>query len=315
MSKSDPIEKALNRVGELRRQAPSGTTTDEIRQFLGHRSNLVVAKAAKLALELTSTELIPDLVASFQRFMSNPTQTDRRCAAVTEIAKTLYEFDYVEPDVYLCGLHHVQLEGSFGPPVDTAAALRGTSAQGLLRTRYPDAMGEVLPLLVDPEPAARIGAVRAFAVNGGSAGVLVLKLKALTGDPEPEVLIECFCGLLSAAPEQSINFVSAYMEADDSATSDAAIWALGQSRVKSGFDRLREKWDRTATRSVRKTLLGAMAASRIEEANQFLYSIIAAGKNSPDAGDAFEALSNYKSADSITKAIQEMSRICRAETC
>jgi len=314
MSKSDPIEKALNRVGELRHQAPSRTTTDEIRQFLGHRSNLVAAKAAKLAAELRGTELIPDLVASFQRFMSNPTQTDRRCAAVTEIVKTLYEFDYVEPDIYLSGLHHVQLEGSFGPPVDTAATLRGTSAQGLLRTGYPDAMVEVLPLLVDPEPAARIGAVRAFTVNGGSAGVLVLRLKALTGDPEPEVLVECFCGLLSAAPEHSINFVSAYMEADDSSTSDAAIWALGQSRLKSGFDRLREKWDRTAARSMRKTLLGAMAASRIEEANQFLYSMIAAGENGSDAGDAFEALSAYKSPDSITRAIQEMSRTCRAES-
>jgi len=314
MSKSDPIEKALNRVGELRHQAPSGSATREIRQLLSHRSNLVVAKTAKLASELRSTDLIPDLVMSFQRFMSNPTQNDKRCAAVTEIVKTLYEFDYVEPDVYLWGLHHVQLEGSFGPPVDSAATLRGTSAQGLLQTRYPDAMAEVLPLLVDPEPPARIGAVRAFTVNGGNAGVLILRLKALTGDPEAEVLVECFSGLLIAAPEQSIEFVSAYMEADESAISEAAIWALGQSRLKSGFDRLREKWDRSATRSMRKTLLAAMAASRIEQASQFLCSMIAAGENGPDAGDAFEALSTYKSPDSIKRAVAEMSRTPSRET-
>ncbi|HVH88930.1 MAG TPA: hypothetical protein VM912_19585 [Terriglobales bacterium] len=307
MSKSDPIEKALNRLGELRQEAPSAGTIQEVRQFLNHRSNLIVGKAAKVVSELKLSELLPDLVSAFRRFMANPQHIDKRCAAVTWLLAALYELDYSEPDVYLQGLRHVQLEASFGPPVDTAATLRGISAQGLLRTRYSDAMAEVLPLLVDSEPAARIGAVRAFAVNGGNGGVLVLRLKVLTGDPEPEVLAECFSGLLSAAPEQSLRFVAGYMDVVDDSTSEAAMWALGQSRLKSAFDCLREKWERTVAHSSRKTLLAAIAASRRDEAIQFLCSIVAEG-NSASSTDAVTALSSYKSSQTIQQAVADAVR-------
>ncbi|HWC20079.1 MAG TPA: HEAT repeat domain-containing protein [Terriglobales bacterium] len=312
MSKADPIETALNKLGELRQAAQSQSTVEELHQFLRHRSNLVVAKAAKLGAELRATELIPELAAAFGRFMSNAKQKDKRCAAVTEIAKALYEFDYLEPNVYLQGIHHVQLEASFGPPVDTAATLRGICAQGLLRTRHPNAMAEVLPLLVDTEPAARIGAVRAFAVHGGNAGILILRLKALTNDPEPDVLVECFSGLLSAALDDSLKFVAGFMDAEDSSVSEAAMWALGQSRSPAAFACLKEKWDKTITRSLRKTLMAAMAASRCEEANLFLCSIIAANEHSPDAVYAFEALSTYKSRESIREAVAEVSWGSRA---
>ena len=312
MSKSDPIETALNKLAELRHASPSSSTVEELRRFLCHRSNLVVAKAAKGAAELRATELVPELVTTLGRFMSNPKQSDKRCAAVTEITKALYEFDHLEPAVYLQGLHHVQLEASFGPPVDTAAMLRGICAQGLLRTQHPEAMAEVLPLLVDPEPAARIGAVRAFAVNGGSTGVLILRLKALTGDPEPEVLVECFSGLLSAEPERQLKFIAEYMDAEEPSVSEAAMWALGQSHTPAAFKRLKEKWEKAVTRSLRKTLVAAMAASRCDEASQFLYSIIAADEHSADAVDALEALSAYKSRDTIREAVAQVSRASRA---
>jgi hypothetical protein len=307
MSKSDPIEKALNRLGELRHEAPTERTAQEIRQFLTHRSNLVAAKAAKIVGEARDSQFVPDLVSAFHRFMTNPQQTDKRCAAITEIVGSLYELDYSEPDVYRPGLRHVQLEASFGPPVDTAAALRGMSAQGLLRTRYAEALTEVLPLLVDPEPPARIGAVRAFAVNGGSAGALILRLKVMTGDSEPEVLAECFSGLLSAEPDPSLKFVAGYMDAEDESTSAAAIWALGQSHSIAAFACLREKWDRTATRSFRKTVLAAMAASRCDEATTFLCSIIV-DEDSTTAADAIAALSGYKSSQSLRHAVADAVR-------
>ena len=140
--------------------------------------------------------------------MTNAPKLDRRCAAVTEIVSALYELDYTEPAPFLKGIKHVQLEASFGPPVDEAAKLRAVSAQGLLRTRHQDALSEVLPLLTDCEPAARAGTVRALAANGGEAGVLLLRLKVLSGDAEAAVLGECFAGLLAAAPEKSVGFVS-----------------------------------------------------------------------------------------------------------
>ena len=111
MSKSDPIEKALDRLAELRHRDPSPKHTEEIRRFLTHRSNLVAAKAANLVKEQRRSEFVPDLVSAFQRFIANPAQLDKRCPALTGITEALYELDYSEPDIYLRGLRHVQTFG------------------------------------------------------------------------------------------------------------------------------------------------------------------------------------------------------------
>ncbi len=159
MAKSDPIERSLDRLSELRCADAHETMLEEVRGFLRNRSNLIVAKAAKVVWDLQIKALIPDLVAAFNNFMTDAPRLDKRCAATTEIVSALYELNYAEPAPYLAGLRHVQMEASFGPPVDEGAKLRAVSAQGLVRTRHPDALAEVMQLLVDREPAARIGAV------------------------------------------------------------------------------------------------------------------------------------------------------------
>ena len=300
MAKSDPVEKALNALSELRHASSPEAAANGLRPYLANKSNLVVAKAAKIAGELHATGLIPALVAAFERLMKDPEKLDKRCAAVTEIVGTLYEMDYGEPEIYLRGLRHVQMEGSFGPPVDTAAALRGMCAQGLLRTQYRDAMTEVVQLLVDRDPPARLGAVRALALNGGEAGVLLLRLKVLTGDEEPEVLRECFSGLLAA--ERSLEFVAKYVDDEDEATAEAAIWALGESRLPAAVEILKEKWERMLSRDLRKVLLAVLAASRMQEALDFLCSQLRSA-NSRTAGDVLEALAPYAGSDSIRQAV------------
>ena len=304
MAKSDPVEKALNAVGELRHTNSPEKVAKELRPYLANKSNLVVAKAAKIAGELHATELIAELSAAFERLMKDPQKLDKRCAAVTEIVGALYEMDYSEPGTYLRGLRHVQMEGSFGPPVDTAAALRGMCAQGLLRTRYRDAMTEVVQLLVDREPPARLGAVRALALNGGEAGVLLLRLKVLTGDKESQVLGACFSGLLAAATEQSLPFVAKYVDDEDEATAEAAIWALGESRLPGAVDVLKKKWERTLSRDIRKILLAALAASRLEEALEFLYSQLRTA-HVRIASDVLEVLAPYAGNESIRRAVAE----------
>src|SRR5271157_5611035 len=113
MAKSDPIERSLDRLGELRRAAASETVIQEVREFLRNRSNLVIAKAAKVVRELQIKELIPDLVAAFSKLMTDAPRLDKRCAATTEIVSALYELNYQEPAPYLAGLKHVQMEASF----------------------------------------------------------------------------------------------------------------------------------------------------------------------------------------------------------
>jgi hypothetical protein len=302
MAKNDPIERSLDRLGELRHAEPTAAVTEELRGFLRNRSNLVVAKAAVVVRELRIIALTPELVGAFDKFMADAPRLDKRCAAVTEITNALYELDYTDPAPYLAGIKHVQLEGSYGPPVDEAAKLRAVSAQGLLRTHHADALSEVVQLLVDREPAARIGAVRALAVNGGEAGILLLRLKVLTGDEEPAVLAECFGGLLAGSPEKSVAFVAGYIDADDEATAEAAMLALGDSRLPAAYAVLREKWNRTVLMPEKKVLLVSIAASKLDEAIAFLVSLVESA-SVPIAAAAIEALSIYRHNERVSKSI------------
>jgi hypothetical protein len=302
MAKSDPIRQAFDRLGELRHGESSEHVVEELRGFLRGRSNLVIAKAAKVAGELRLTILLPEMVTAFDKLKTNAPKLDKRCAALTELTSALYELDYDEPSPYLWGLKHVQMEGSYGPPVDEAAKLRAVSAQGLLRTRYPNALAEVVPLLVDPEPAARAGAIRALAINGGEAGALLLRLKVLTGDTEAAVIAECFAALLSASGDKAVPIVSLYVDSGDDAVAEAAILALGESRLPAAHAALREKWDRTVVASVRKILLAAMAASRLDEAVAFLISLVESA-STQTSSDAVEALSVYRHNERVNKAV------------
>jgi len=303
MARNDPIERALTRLGELRHAGPTAAVTEELLGLLLNRSNLVAAKAAAVVRELRIVALVPELATAFNKFMADAPRLDKRCAALTEITSALYELDYDQPDPYLAGIRHVQLEGSFGPPVDEAAKLRAVSAQGLLRTQYAEALFKVVELLVDREPAARIGAIRALAANGGEAGTLLLRLKVLTGDAEPVVLAECFSGLLIASPDKSITFVAKYIDAKDEATAEGAMLALGESRLPAAYEVLKEKWDRTVLMPERKVLLAAMAASKLDEAISFLVSLLESA-SVPLTVAALEALSIYRHNERISKSVR-----------
>jgi hypothetical protein len=307
MRQPDPVEQALERMGELRHASLTDQVVIELRHGLHNRSNLVVAKAAKVAGELQARAVIPDLVTAFHKLMADPLRLDKRCAALTEIVTALYELDSDDPEPYRIGLRHIQMEGSFGPPVDAAAKLRGLCAQGLLRTSHPNALDKVVRLLVDREPDARAGAVRALATNGGETGVLLLQLKVYTGDSEPEVLAECFAGLLAAAPERSMSLVAEYVDSADDAVAEAAILALGESKAESALEILKDKWRRTVKGPLRHVLLLAMACSRLEPAIAFLVTVVEES-SAQTAAQAIEVLAPYQSAERISLAIKKVVR-------
>jgi hypothetical protein len=71
MAKSDPIERALDRLGELRHLDASEPVIEELRGFLRSHSNLVIAKAAKVACEMRISTLTPEMVATFEKLMTN----------------------------------------------------------------------------------------------------------------------------------------------------------------------------------------------------------------------------------------------------
>ena len=304
MSKRDPTEEALNALSELRRNPSSPQFKRQLVSYLGHRSNLVIAKAAKTSGELRITELIPDLAAAFQRLMANPAKLDKGCAAATAIAGALYAMDYDSAEVYLKGVRHVQMEGSYGPPVDAAAQLRADSALGLIRTRHPDAVFEVVRLLADKETRVRAAAARALGSLVDETGELLLLLKALTGDSESDVLAECFSGMLGSGAERSLAFVAAQLDHKDEASAEAAALSLGGSRLPGAIEALREKWDRTVHGPMRRVLLLALATARQDSALDFLLSIVAKGEP-PIAAEVIQALGTYRNEERARKALEE----------
>ena len=218
------------------------------------------------------------------------------------IVVALYAMEYDSADVYLKGVRHIQMESAYGPPVDAAAQLRGDSALGLVGTRHPDALFEVVRLLADKEPRARMGAARAIGSLVGEAGELLLQV--LTGDSEPDVLGECFSGMLASGSERSLRFVRAYLDHEDRAIAEAAILALGASRLPGAIDALRKKWGRTVQGPIRKTLLLALATARQDAALEFLLSLVAEG-DSRVASEVVTALRTYRNEERVRKALEE----------
>ncbi len=277
----------------------------DLAPFLVHKSNHVAAAAADTVGRLEALALGQHLVDAFLEWMKNPAERDPGCKALTVIAKTLAAMDHPASQVYLAGIRHVQMEASFGPKVDAAAALRGLCAQGLARMSHPDALLECVTLLADSETAARAGAVRAISETGQPAGVLLLRFKALIGDKEEEVLAECFAGLLRLAPAESLEFVASFLNSASEEIAERAALALGESRQATAFPLLQKAWEHTAQVTLRRTLLLAMAMLRQDEAVEFLLTRLAEdGEKS--ALDALAALSLYGRDDSVRSRIQEI---------
>ena len=192
LAKAPATEDALASIHAIRQSPEKYDLKRDLAPFLRHKSNHVIAAAAAAAEHLEAGALVPNLVEAFEKLMRDPAKLDQGCKATTAIVQALIQLDDPAARVYFAAIHHVQKEGSFGPPVDVAAPLRGLCARGLARMGHPDALLECVTLLADPEIAARTGAIRAIADSGRPDGVLLLRLKTLLGDKEIDVTGECF---------------------------------------------------------------------------------------------------------------------------
>ena len=293
MPKAPSLEDRLAALSDLRRDPDSPATRQELEKCLTGKISLLAAKAARIAGECRIAQLAPRMVEAFDRFMHNAAATDRRCEAKLAIVRALEAIEYPAHEPFLRGSRHVQMEPSFGPPVDTAVELRAMSALGLVRTNYPDVGVELVRLLADREREARIGAVRAIAYWGTQAGALLLRLKILTGDREPEVLGECFGALLHLEPARSLDFVAGYLRDEDRAIAEAAALALGESRRADAFEILKAHADS----AIRPSVLLAIALLRIDPAIEYLIERI------PEV-HARRALDLYKDDPSIQEKIR-----------
>lgn len=306
MAQPSRAEECLDALSRLRENPEAPEARAELGRYLADKSNLVAAKAAKLVGEFEIQDLEPQLVAAFKRFLKNPAVTDKGCSAKTEVVRALEALGAAEAEVFLAGIRHVQMEGSFGPPVDTAAGLRAASAMGLVHMNYPHAVLEVVNLLVDREDDARIGAVRALAAAGHPATVPLLRFKVLAGDASADVIAQSFFALLEVALETSLPFVAGYLDSSNAAIVEAAAIALGESRRPEAIVALKTKWQ-GADETLRRALLMGMAVAREDGAFEFLFSVIETAVEKI-AAEAVTALAVYRHDERIRSRVEALVR-------
>ena len=262
------------------------------RALAGHYR--VAAKAARTAEDALLYELIPALESSFARFLDKPSKNDPSCFAKKALARALVALDASNVEFFSKGLTLRQLEPVWGGTADTAADVRASCAMGLVASGYPRALVELTALLNDSEAAARIGAVRAIACGNPREAELLLRAKALAGDAEPQVVGECFTGLLAVEPDESLEFVVQHLSHADAAVRELAALALGESRLDAALAPLKEAWAGVLVdEEFRRTLLRAAAAHRSEAAFDWLLSIVGDARI-PVALEAVEALAIYR---------------------
>jgi hypothetical protein len=275
--KSDDPQPRLQRLQAAADGEPS-TFPEVARSALRDPHPLLVARAAQLCGDRLHYDLEGDLIGAFERLRPLPYQRDPQCMAKGAIARALVALDCQHPAPYRSGIRLRQPEPVWGGAVDTAVDLRATCAMGLVQTRDPRALIDLVGLLADPEPRARAGAARAIACAEPLAAEAVLRVKALMGDPEPEVVGECLAGLLQVESDESPRFVAGFLDALDPAVREQAALALGGCRLDLALELLRERWDAEPLKGeAHRILLRGAILHHSEAAFDWLLVVIARG--------------------------------------
>jgi HEAT repeat protein len=297
------LEQALAALEELRQGGDPAVTIEALRKALLNRNNYLVAKAARVAAELGARQLVPDLVGAFDRFFSDPVDSDPQCWAKIALAKALAELGHDHPATFIRGLRHMQREPVWGGREDTAGPLRAACALAILACRQlsdVEALKCLIDVAFDADKTVRIEAVRAIGRIGLPEAALLLRMRALAGDSEPEVLGSCYSALLSIEGRHGLEFVERFLEGEGDAASEAAL-AIGALRTPDAYAFVRKRWERGAAEPLASVLLAAIALTRQEEAVVYLLRLIET--DSQGAGSAIQALAKSGFPDAVRSQV------------
>lgn len=300
MKKPTKIEEAYHSLGRLENGAMSGEAVAEITRALTSSSSLLVSRAADIVGDRRLQELIPEMVSAFDTFMVDCERSDKQCKAKISIVNALNTLEYMGDSIFLIGVRHVQMEPAYGGPVDTAVKLRSGCAYGLARINHSDTHFILADLLVDKEHQVRAAAAKALAYLASPESELMLRLKVLTGDTDPEVISECFVGLMTIIPGRSLEFVSRFLESEESIIVEYAALAIGGSHVPQALDVLRTCWDSNPSPAARRAILLPIALVRSDDAVDFLTEVVSSS-DIRTASHALSALRLYADDRSMNK--------------
>ena len=297
------IEEQLAALEQLRREPPQAAV-GPLRKALAHRSNYIVAKAADLVRELHLPELTPELLTAFDCHFANPVKTDPQCWAKNAISHALAALEFQEPAVFLRGVRHTQPEPVWGGHADTAATLRATCALALVPCRSlpeTELLNHLLELFADKEKSVRAEAARAIEQVGSTSASLLLRLRAVVGDDEPEVLGACYNGIVNVEGTAAIPWLSRFLANGDDAAAEAAL-AIAADRSPQAFAALRDRFLQEHDAWFQSVLLSAIGLTRQEAATDFLLDLVRKGSNHAEA--AIKAIVQSMPPDEIIKQLE-----------
>jgi HEAT repeat protein len=316
------FEDQLAALDALRQQPPEAAI-EPLRKALANRNNFVVAKAADLVRQFQLTQLTPDLLTAFDRFMlcsdkEDPVKTDPQCWAKNAISRTLAAFEHQDAAVFLRGMHHIQLEPVWGGSSDTAGTLRATFALALVQCRSlleADLLTHLIELLGDKDNAVRAEVVRAIEQVGSSSAALLLRLRAILDsnlksrkpgqkpEEEPEVLGACYSGILRIEGLSAIPWIARFLASSDDPAAEAAL-AIAGTHSPQGFDALRKRFAEESDPWFCSVLLSAIALTRQDAAQEFLLDLVRT--ESLQAEAAIEALLRSMPSVDVTKRLEDL---------
>ena len=291
---------------EALREASEQDREAQLHKALSHKNNFIVAKAADLIRDLNLQKLTLELVEAFDRFFENPEKSDPQCWAKNAISRALAAFEYQEPEVFLRGMRHIQLEPVYGGRSDSAGTLRATCAFALVQCRgltNDDVLRHLVDLLADTDKTVRAEVVRAIEQVGSTSASLLLRARATLGNDEPEVLGACYAGVLRLEGVAAIPWVARFLSKGDDAAGEAAL-ALAGTHSPEGFDVLRKSVDDSNDPWFRSVLLSAIALTRQDAATEFLLHQVKS--ESMDAERAIEALVRSMPVSEVLQSLAQL---------
>jgi hypothetical protein len=290
------------------RQAAAPEQLQGLQKALGNRNNFIVGKAADLVREFKLTQLTDALTAAFERFLESPEKNDPQCWAKNAIARTLAAFEYQEVGFFVRGMRHIQMEPVWGGKSDTAGTLRATCALALVQCRSlveTDLLAHLTDLVADKDKAVRLEIMRAIEQVGSPAASLLLRLRAVLGSDEPEVMGACYGGILRLEGVRAIPWVAGFLASADDPAGEAAL-AIAATHSPEAFNALRERFADAKDPWWRSVLLSAIALTRADAATEFLLNLVRT--ESVDAEAAIETILRAAPSDEIVSALETLVR-------
>jgi HEAT repeat protein len=310
MSGKRKFEEQLAALDALREQSSEMRVT-ALRKALGHNNNFIAAKAADLIREFGLADLIPEMLAAFDRFFDDPVKNDPQCWAKNAISRTFAAMELQDEAVFLRGMRHIQLEPVWGGQSDTAGTLRATCALALVQCRSlteRDLLAHLVELLADKDKTVRVEVVRGIEQVGSTSASLLLRLLAVLGSDksaadEPEVLGACYGGILRIEGVRAIPWVRRFLIAADDNAAEAAL-AIAGTHSPEAFEVLRASFVKAPDPWWRSVLLSAISLTRQDAALEFLLELV--GKEALDAEPAIEAVLRSMPSPEIIKRLEKM---------